>query len=125
MSNTKCVLCCLVSILLFESFSGMIDKIPAKGVLTTVEFQRQMLLNDLSEKRTLPFAAVHSILTFCDFLKNATRGLHTISSALPIQHIAFYRKTVARLIETGELPFEATELFDETFSPAFFKSIVF
>ncbi|HEX3856273.1 MAG TPA: hypothetical protein VHY30_03120 [Verrucomicrobiae bacterium] len=108
---------------LFESFSGMIDKIPAKGVLMAIELERQMIKTDLAEKRTLPFAAVHSILSFCSFLKNATSGLHTISSALPIQHIAFYRKTVARLIETGELPFEATTLFDETFSPAFLKNL--
>jgi hypothetical protein len=112
-----------MSVQLFESFSGMIDTIPAKGVLVAAQLERQMLQNDLAEKRTLPFAAVHSILTFCDFLKNATGGLRTISSALPIQHVAFYRKTVARLIETGELPFEATELFDEAFSPAFLKSI--
>jgi hypothetical protein len=85
----------------------------------TFELERQMLQNDLLEKRTLPFAAVHSILTFCDFLKNAPSGLHTISSALPLEHIAFYRKTVARLIEIGELPFEATELFDETFASPF------
>jgi hypothetical protein len=112
-----------MSIALFESFSGMIDTIPAKGVLTTIELQRQMLQKDLSEKRTLPFAEVHSILTFCEFLKNATSGLRTISSALPIQHISFYRKTVGRLIETGELPFETKELFDATFSPAFLKTM--
>jgi hypothetical protein len=81
-----------MSIRLFEAFAKMIDTTPAKGVLTTIEFERQMLQKHLSEKRTLPFAEVHSILTFCEFLKNAMRRLHTISSALPIQHITFIEK---------------------------------
>jgi len=38
--------------------------------------------------------------------------------------MSFYRKTVARLVEAGELPFEAKELFDETFSTAFLKVTV-
>jgi hypothetical protein len=38
-----------------------------------------------------------------------------------MQHMVFYRRTVARLIETGKLPFEATELFDETFTSPFLK----
>jgi hypothetical protein len=116
-----CATLIFMSIRLFDAFSNMIDTTPAKGVLTTIEFERQMLQKDLSEKRTLPFAEVHSILTFCEFLKNAMSRFHTISSALPIQHIAFYRKTVARLVESRELPFEATELFDETFRSAFQK----
>jgi hypothetical protein len=107
---------------LFESFSGMIDKIPAKGVFKAVELECQMLKNDLAEKRTLPFKEAHSILAFCYFLKNTVGGIRSVSTALPLQHISFYRKTVARLIEAGELPFEAGELFDETFSPAFLKA---
>jgi hypothetical protein len=106
---------------LFESFSGMIDKIPAKGVLLAAELQHQMLKNDLAKKRTLPVKAVHSILAFCNFLNNTVNGIHTVSTALPIQHISFYRKTIERLIKAGELPFEAKKSFDETFSAAFLK----
>jgi hypothetical protein len=111
-----------MSVQLFESFSGMIDKIPAKGVFMAIELQRQMVQNDLAEKRTLPLKDAHSILAFCHFLNNAISGIHSVSSALPLQHISFYRKTIERLIAAGQLPFEAKELFDETFSPAFLKA---
>jgi hypothetical protein len=111
-----------MSVQLFESFSEMIDKIPAKGVLVAVELERQMLQNDVAAKRTLPFVAVHSILSFCNFLKHTVSGVDSVSTALPLQHINFYRKTIERLIEAGELPCEAKELFDETFSAAFRKA---
>ena len=87
------------------------------------ELQRQMVQNDLAEKRTLPLKDAHSILAFCRFLDNAVIGVHSVASALPLQHMSFYRKTVARLVEAGELPFEAGELFEETFSTAFLKAL--
>ena len=110
---------------LFESFREMIDKIDAKGVLTAAELERQMLLNDFAKKRTMPLKEAQSVLAFCNFLKNVTSDVHTVISVLPIQHLAFYRKTVERLVEAGKLPFEAKEVFDETFSSAFLKAAIF
>lgn len=114
-----------MSVRLFESFCVMIDKIPAKGVLTAVELERQMVQNDLAQKRTLPLKDAHSILAFCNFLKHTVNGIHSVSTTLPLQHLSFYKKTVARLIEAGELPFETKELFDENFFPAFLKASAF
>jgi hypothetical protein len=121
----SCVTLKTMSVQLFQSFSEMIDKIPAKGVLTAVELERQMLQNDLVAKRTLPFKAVQSILAFCNFLKNTVSGVHSVSTVLPLQHISFYRKTIERLVQAGELPVEAGKLFDETFSAAFLKATAY
>jgi hypothetical protein len=114
-----------MSVQLFESFSGMIDKIPAKGVLVAAELERQMVQNDFAQKRTLPLKEVQSILAFCNFLKHTVSGVHSVSTALPLQHVSFYRKTIERLVQAGELPVEAGKLFDETFSAAFLKATTF
>jgi hypothetical protein len=108
---------------LFETFSEMIEKLPAKGVFTAARLQRQMLSDDLARKRTLPIGEVRSILAFCDFLENAFDGYDMPPVAVPMEHFGFYRKTVKRLVESGELPFQANELFDATFSAAFLKSL--
>lgn len=107
---------------LFERFTAMIDKVPAKGVVRAAELECQMLQSDLARKRTLPIEEVRSILAFCEFLKMrlATRAPHC---ALPMQHLGFYRKTVERLIEARELPSEAKEQFDEAFSSGFVRSL--
>ncbi|MGH7975076.1 MAG: hypothetical protein ACREDS_09310 [Limisphaerales bacterium] len=101
----------------------MIDKVPAKGVLKAVELECQMLQNDLARKRTLPLEEVRSILAFSDFLKNASGNVRPAACALPMQHLGFYRKTIERLIEAGELPAETKEQFDKTFSSGLVKSL--
>jgi len=41
----------------------------------------------------------------------------------PLQHMAFYREVVVRLIEAGELPSKAKSQFDRTFSAGFLKAL--
>ena len=108
---------------LFERFTAMIDKVPAKGVVRAAELECQMLQSDLARKRTLPIEEVRSILAFCEFLKNAACNARAPHCALPMQHLGFYRKTVERLIEARELPSEAKEQFDEAFSSGFVRSL--
>jgi hypothetical protein len=102
----------------------MIDSVPAKGVLKAVARECQMVQNDLARKRTLPPGDARSILAFHKFLKSAADGICITPTTLPIQHIIFYKKTVERLIEAGELPYEAKEQFHETLFTGFIKACV-
>ena|ERR1700676_1717061 len=110
---------------LFERFMGMINSIPAKGVFRAVELECQMLENDLIQKRqNLSLEDTHSILAFYNFLKSAADGICVAPIPLPIQHIVFYKKTLERLIEAEQLPYEAKEQFHETFLSSFVKAFV-
>jgi hypothetical protein len=106
----------------FESFAKMINSIPAEGILNAVELERQMLKDDLLYKKVSD-EDVASIFSFCEFLKAVTEEDDLIPIELPPSHMAFYRKTVRRLIEAGELPVAAKEHFDRTFSSGFLKAL--
>jgi hypothetical protein len=114
----------IMSPCLFERFIAMIDSVPAKGVLRAVELEGQTLQNDLAFKRTMPLGDARSILAFYNFLKSTVAGIGVEHSILPIQHIVFYKKTIERLIEAGQLPYEAKEQFHETFFSGFVKAFV-
>jgi hypothetical protein len=106
---------------LFEKFTEMVEKLPAKGVVAAVELEREMLEDDLAHKRTMPMDDVRSIMAFSDFLENATDAARIQTKPVPIHHIGFYRDTVKRLVEAGELPYEAGALFDRAFSAIGFR----
>jgi len=108
---------------LFESFSKMIDKLPAQGVISAAERECQLLENDLATNRPVPKQEAHSILSFCRFLSVAKSGLKVPRTILAPGHTAFYRKTLDRLIEAGELPESAEEQFDEVFTTPLLKSL--
>jgi hypothetical protein len=104
---------------------AMIDNIPAKGVLRAVELECQMLQHDAVQKRqTLSPEDTRSISVFYNFLKSAADGICIPPRTLPIQHIVFYKKTLERLIESEQLPYEAKEQFHETFLSSFVKAFV-
>ncbi|MGO8838146.1 MAG: hypothetical protein ACLQAH_11390 [Limisphaerales bacterium] len=108
---------------LFESFSRMIDKLPAKGVISAMEREHQMLENDLATNRPVPRKEAHSILNFCRFLAAIKSGLNVSPAILPPADTAFYRRTTDRLIKAGELPANAHELFDEAFTVPLLQSL--
>jgi hypothetical protein len=108
---------------LFESFSKMIDKLPAKGVISATEREFQMLENDLATNRPVPRQEAHSILSFCRFLTAMKSGLPVSPTVLSPGHTAFFRKTLDRLIEAGVLPEDAKEQFDEAFTVPLLKSL--
>ena len=99
----------------FESFAEMIDGVPAKEILKVAELERQALKNDLLYKRVSD-KDVASIFSFCEFMKAVVDKDNVLTFDLPKTHTAFYRKTVMRLIEAGELPAAAQEQFDRTFA---------
>ena len=110
----------------FASFAEMIGNLPAKGILKAATVERLMLEDDLAHKRTPPSdeAGVHSIVNFCRFLEAAKLNLEFFPVAVSVVHFAFYRKTVAKLIEAGELPGRAQAQFEATFSSEFIKNLM-
>ena len=108
---------------LFEKFAEMVDSLPPKAVIKAAKLERQMLDDDLAHKRTMPMAEVRSIVTFCDFLQNGPEAARGVRFSVPIQHLGFYRSTVKRLVNDGELPYEAGEIFDAAFLPAMRKAL--
>jgi hypothetical protein len=103
---------------LFDSFADMIEAIPARAVIRTLERESKMLQEDLALQRPVPPVEAASIIGFCRFAEAVSRGLPVPAptSAIPAAHVEFYRQTVARLIAAGELPLHATEEFDESFA---------
>jgi hypothetical protein len=100
---------------LFEVFIKMIDGLPANAILMVAELEGQMIRDDFSQGRILTMQEAVSVLDFCRFLQAVVRGSGIFPTVLPVDHVASYRKTVNRLIEAGELPFNASEQFDKTF----------
>jgi hypothetical protein len=101
---------------LFDRFAEMIQQMPPKAVLRAVQLEKQMLENDMAQKRTLPMAEVRSIVAFCGFLENAAGTISAPKISVPIQHLGFYRSTIKRMVEGGELPNEVRVLFESVFS---------
>src|SRR5215469_16510831 len=101
---------------LFEKFAEMIDRLPAKAVVNAVQLEKEMLENDLAQKRTLPVGEVRSIVAFCNFVQKGPGGVPGSRVSVPIQHLGFYRNTVKRLVDGGVLPGEANNIFEQVFS---------
>jgi hypothetical protein len=108
---------------LFESFSKMIDRLPPEGVLSATERECQMLENDLVTNRPVSKQEAHSILSFCRFLAAAKSKRLVPPTVLPPGHTSFYRRTLERMIEAGEMPESAEEQFDGSFTAPLLKSV--
>jgi hypothetical protein len=108
---------------LFDSFARMIESVPPKAVIRAAEAERRMVEDDLESQRAVPDEEATSVLGFCNFLTAAARGVLVVLPIAPIEHCAFYRKVVQRLVEAGELPFTVKDQFDRTFSRVLFKAL--
>ncbi|HXT11607.1 MAG TPA: hypothetical protein VN873_08585 [Candidatus Angelobacter sp.] len=97
---------------LFESFCELLESIPIKAVLRAADAERRMVEDDLEKKRTEPDEYVRSVLSFCNFLALAVRGITTRIPKLPFEHRAFYDKIIQRLVDAGELPPEIKGCFE-------------
>lgn len=104
---------------LFETFAKVVENLPVNGILMVAELQEEVIEDDLLRKRILPTEEAISILNFCRFVQAVAQGSGIFPTILPRQHLAFYQETMKRLIEAGELPFNASELFNKTFLSAF------
>jgi hypothetical protein len=112
----------LVMVQLFEKFTEMVEKLPSRAILKAAQLERQMLESDVAQKRALPMAEVRSIIAFCDFLQNGPSAIRASRISVPIQHVGFYRSTVKRLVEHGQLPCQAGTTFETAFSAAMLEA---
>jgi len=108
---------------LFEAFCEMLDRVPAKAIVRAAEAERRMVEDDIAAKRTEADRDATSVLTFCNFLINAARGIQCAFPLWPIEHCAYYRKVVQRLVEAGELPEGIKVKFDISFSQALVRAL--
>lgn len=108
---------------LFEQFAAMVERLPARAVISGVILQRKMLEDDLALKRTVSMDDVRSIIAFSDFLENAPDTARLPKTAVPMHHLGLYRATVKRLVDAGELPPESLGSFDTVFSGTDSQSI--
>jgi hypothetical protein len=108
---------------LFDNFSEMLETIPAKAIIPAADAERRMVEDDLITKQTVPDQESLSVLEFCTFLIHAARGIQSSIPTWPIEHCAFYRRVVQKLVDAGELPPRFKEQFDVTFSKALFCAL--
>jgi len=106
---------------LFGLFCELIDRTPVQAILPVVEVEHRMMEDDFATKRVSESEEVNSVWSFCSFLLNVGHGYgcRIASTILPLEHFAFYRNTVERLVEAGELPQDSKEIFDDAFATSF------
>jgi hypothetical protein len=75
-----------------------------------------MLEEDLGKQRVPADQETLSVLAFCNFLRAAGYALEVSCPLLPDYQSAAYREIVQRLVNAGNLPFEAVAWFDHAFS---------
>jgi hypothetical protein len=101
---------------LFDSFSNMIQAIPATAIVKTLIQESYLLEVNLACHRQLSASEAGSILIFSHFVGVCGRGAHLPPPVtLPPAQVAFYRRTVERLILAGELPPAARPEFEKSF----------
>ena len=99
---------------LFASFADMIESIPVGAILRTLEREQRMIEEDLAYQRPVSLKEAESILNFCYFVEAVREGSPAWAFTLPLppEHLAFYRKTLDRLVAAQQLPSDAKVEFD-------------
>ena len=94
----------------------MVRKLPAQGIVKTLDLECQMLENDIENNRLPVPADAFSIFFFREFV-NAVKLGRTVNCGrpMPADHIEFFRETILRLVLAGELPQAAIDQFDRVF----------
>jgi hypothetical protein len=101
---------------IFRIFSKMIGNIPALAIVKALDAECRMLEDDLTHFRLTMTTDALSILCFWEFVHMAKLGIFLhCSMHLPTEHIEFYKETLVRLIQAGELPPMAINEFDHVF----------
>lgn len=99
-----------------SQFIGSLDSIPVEDFFRVLERECRMLERRVCNKRKPLNEEAASVLTFRRFLNAVMLDVQLSHSALPADHIAVYRKCIARLVKAQKLPAGAREEFDKTFS---------
>ena len=102
---------------IFRIFAKMIGDIPEMAILRALDAECRMLEEDLAHYRLVITADVLSILCFWEYVQMAKLGIFLHHSMrLPAEHMQFYKETLVRLIQAGELPPAAINEFDQVFA---------
>jgi hypothetical protein len=100
----------------FGTFSKMVSNLPAQAVLKAVELEGKMLEDDIELCRFGMDEDAFSILCFRQFAQMARMGnVVRCAKPLPPDHVEFYKETIVRLVQAGELPKIAMNQFDYAF----------
>lgn len=102
---------------IFNIFSRVIRGLPGAAILAALDAECEMLEEDVEHYRSDLTEDILSILCFRGFVRmvKADNVMHC-SLPMPPDHVQFYKETIARLIQTGELPPSAKNQFDEAFT---------
>jgi hypothetical protein len=105
-----------MSLGIFDVFAKMIAGLPAQAIPQALDLQCKMLKEDLEQHRLTLKDDASSIMCFRQFVRMMKSGdaMHCVKP-LPPDHIEFYKETVLRLLQAGELPQSALEEFDFIF----------
>jgi len=115
-----------MKLFLFDSFAAMIDAIPDGAIFRVLERQQRMIEDDLALQRPMPLKEAQSILNFCYFVESAREGSSgwTFTAPLPREHLAFYRKTLDRLIASEQISPDAKAGFDTAIADGSMKQLL-
>jgi hypothetical protein len=100
----------------FDIFAKKISSLPAGAILNSMDLEARLLDEDLDGYRSSFTGDEFSILYFRQFLHVALSGrvMHCIR-CFPQRHVEFYKRTVARLVQAGELTSSVMGRFDDAF----------
>jgi hypothetical protein len=105
---------------IFGIFSRMLGKLPAPAIIKALDAECQMLEDDFQHYRLNAFNATEdalSILSFRGFIQMMKSDtILQCSRHLPFDHLEFYKETLRRLIQAGELPSSAMKEFESVFT---------
>ena len=102
---------------LLNHLASTLETLPVRAILKTLELESHMLREDLLKGRAVSVSEAQSILEFYEFIRSVKEGspVRKTVFASPIHHVAFYRKTIDRLVEAQELPVAAKTQFEVAF----------
>jgi len=100
---------------LLDALAGLVEAMPARSILRTLQRECRLLEADLAGKGSVPSGQAISILLFVRFVEAARKEMSVqfFYADLPARHLKFYRKTVERLVSAGELPVRAMTAFEK------------
>jgi len=101
---------------IFSIFSRVIRALPSPAILQALDAECKMLEDDVEHYRSNVTEDILSILCFRVFVQMAKAdSVMRCILRMPLDHVEFYKETIARLIQAGELPPSAMDQFDDAF----------
>ena len=101
---------------IFNAFSRVIRKLPAPAILRALDAECKMLRDDMEHYRYGLTEDTLSILCFRGFVQMVkTDNVMRCCLQMPLDHVQFYKETIVRLVQAGELGPSAMNQFEYAF----------